>query len=148
MTPIQLDPNHQFNSLADTTLEQAQANTRFAVQAEVTKVNAAKAADYETQWKAYVAARDARPDATNLITPAPAREEAVDMDLNGWPTVYTTDNPVVAPRTYVPSVKTQGGFFTAGTAGAALAPSADSLLANAQLYKPFTYGQMTFQRLT
>lgn len=144
MTPIQLDPNHQTNSLADTTPEQAKINTLYGVRAQVAKVNASRAADYEVQWKAYVAARDARPDATNLIVPVPAREEAVDMDANGWPTVYTTDNPVATPHTYIPSLKTPAASIFGGI-GALAQPEP---FPGAELYKPLALPSgRVFQRI-
>lgn len=149
MTPIQLDPNHSKNTLADTTPEQARANTRFAQQSEVDQRNAARVQEYETQYAAYAAARDARPDATNLIVPSPARTEAVFTDSRGWPYIDEANTPVIAPHTYVAPVKTQGGFFTAG-ASQTTGPngiSAGELLA-AKLYgEPLTFGGMKFLRV-
>lgn len=144
MDPIQLDTDTHINKITDTTPEQARANTRFAQQSEVDQRNASKVLEYEEQWKKYVASRDARPDATNLIVPVPARAEAVFADERGWPYIDMSDKPVVAPHTYVPAVKTPGAsiFGAASVFG-----STDSLLFNAQLYKPFTFGVMTFQRI-
>jgi hypothetical protein len=115
MTPIQADPNHQFNSLADSTLEQAQLNALFAYEAQIADWNRARVAEYEAAWKVYVAARDARPDApSNVPAPVPARAEAVARDERGWPNVAISDKPVVAPHTYVPPATTAKGWFAAG----------------------------------
>lgn len=146
MTPIQLDPNHQTNSISDTTLEQAQANTRFAMQAHVTAINAAHVQDYEAQWQSYVASRDARPDATNIIVPSPTRAAVVYTDNLGWPYVDSSDKPVVAPHTYVPPKTTQQGWFNAGTTDAK--PDVASLLMSAKLYgEPIVYSGMKFLRV-
>lgn len=85
MTPIQLDPNHSVNTLADTTVQQAQANTLFAVRAEVATINAARVAEYDTQFAKYAASMDERPDATNIIAPVPAIAEVVVISESGWP---------------------------------------------------------------
>lgn len=123
MTPIQLDPNHSVNTVADSTLAQAQANTRFALAAQVGAVNASRAADYETQWKAYAAARDARPDATNLAVPVPAFAEVVMTDERGWPYVESSLSMTVAvPHTYTPLPTTPRGWFTAGGGTSTPAP--------------------------
>lgn len=148
MTPIQLDPNHSVNTVSDSTLAQAQANTRFALGEQVDTVNASRVAEYETQWKAYVVGRDAHPDATNLIVPVPARAEAVFTDERGWPYVDASNMPVVSPHTYVPAVKTQGGFFVAGSGADANKPDVASLLMGAKLYgEPIVYSGMKFLRV-
>lgn len=147
MTPIQLDPNHSKNTLADTTPEQARANTRFAQQSEVDQRNAARVQEYETQYAAYAAARDARPDATNLIVPSPARAEAVFTDSRGWPYIETSEKLVITPHTYVPTKTIPQGWFQAG-ANTDAKPDVASLLMGAKLYgEPIVYSGMKFLRV-
>lgn len=150
MSTIQEDPNPADRFQA-TTLEAAQQNTRFAVDAEVKRYNASKAADYEAQWLRYVAARDARLDADNLVAPVPAYAEAVFTDRYGWPFIFTTADKLVAtPHVYVPpqTKPSTGGF------GALLAitPASNGLSPNellaAKVYgEPLAWGTLKFLRI-
>ncbi len=114
MTPIQLDPNHQFNSLADTSPEQAQANTKYGLQQEISAFNASRAADYEVQFQSYSKAMDARPDATNVKAPIPAfAEEVRTNETTGWPYIATGRALVTPLKTWTAPKKTAVSWFTA-----------------------------------
>src|SRR3954466_8941853 len=147
MDPIQLDPNHSKNTLSDSTLEQAQLNTRFGVQSEVDKWNASKAADYEVQWLAYKAARDARPDATNLIQPMPPQAEMGMVDERGWPYIVQASMYVSLLHTYVSPGKSQGGYMFGGGTGPQIGFTAGELLAGKLYGEPLAYGRMKFLRV-
>lgn len=148
LLPIQDDPNHQNSSFADTTYAQAQANARRALEAHVADVNAAKVLDYETQWKAYVGARDARPDAANIVRPVPALAEVVLLDVRGWPCVQPSMDYVTPPRTYTPPKTTPstGGF---GGLGGAAPGAGDRWTVNWQVKvaERVDYAGMTFLRI-
>lgn len=146
MSPIQLDPNPADRFQA-TTLEAAQANARFAFDAEVAKFNASKMTDYDTQWKAYVAARDARPDATNLIEPLPAFAEAVYGTSGEWPYIATSGRRVVTPHVYVPPQNKQSsGGFSAGSLFDQGALSV-AVTFNVPIAGRVKYGGMEFMRI-
>ncbi len=148
MQPIQTDPNHQGNSFADTTPQEAQANALFAVRAQVAQRNAAKIADFEVQWERYVQQRDARPDATNILAPDPAFAEAVFFDPYGNPYINTTSLYVTQPRIYTPVTRPS----TIGLRGDAPPTSrAETFMAAvmlAEIYgKPIEYAGMKFLRI-
>lgn len=115
MSPIQLDPNHSVNTLADSTLEQAQANTLFAVRAQAAAVNAARVTEYDTQFAKYAEAMDARPDSTNLIVPVPAIASVVAITESGWPVLSTGTEHVCATKVWQAVKPYAKGWFTAGS---------------------------------
>lgn len=146
LPPIQQDPNHQFNSIADTTLEQAQANTLYAVKAEVAKLNAARVAEYEAQFIRYAAAMDARPDATNVIAPMPANGVAVWIDPAGWPYMVPVATRVCPAKLWVPpaTLPSSGGFRPSAPL---LGLTEGELLASKVYGEPLQYQGMRFLRI-
>lgn len=146
-TPIQLDTNHQVNTVQDSTLAQAQRNATFGYQSEVTRRNAAKVAEYNAAFDAYAAGQNARADAS-IWPPTPAVAEIVVATADGLgvaivpgsehvcPTKVWTA-PVVTANTH--GAITSGGLFQ-GTA-------TDPFLSAAVYGTPVAYGGMKFLRV-
>lgn len=148
-TPIQIDPNPG-DRFGATTLEASQQNARYAMEQQAGTVNRNRIEDYLVQWERYVAVRDARPDATNLTVPVPARAEVVLVDTRGWPYIEASpDEFVCPPRTYVPPTKTAAVGL--GSDARAITGDLSGLagaLANAKLYgDPILFGGMKFLRI-
>ncbi len=120
-------------------------NARFAYSAEVQRRNASKIANYEAQWKVYAAARDARPEAANLIAPVPDYAEAVGLDEHGWAYIFTAGERVIQPRMYLAPVKTAPDWFTAGSSGSAVSSAPDPF--NVPVTGRVKHGGMEFMRI-
>src|SRR5882762_9151026 len=113
LTPIQLEPNRTKFTIADTFIEQAQANALFAIRAQVVQLNEKTRAGYLNEFHNWAISVDAG-RLGNEHPPQPPASFVVgvyndEFKLNGktveWPVPSQTGGPICDMPPIPPSAK-------------------------------------------